>query len=509
MNSKVYSATIIGIEAQLVTVEVAVEEGKKSFSIVGLADSVIQESKKRVYHAITNSVYKHTGIENNLNNITVNLAPANIRKIGNLFDLPIAIGILDAQGLHLNYKTIKDSIFVGELSFDGKISPVQGILSIAEFTKKLHKKYLVIPKSNAQEAALIKGIEVIGVESLDETIHWIEDPSRIASTTISYEDYVNKVIANYDMDFSDVKGQSHAKRVLQISAAGKHNILFQGPPGTGKTMLAKRLITIMPPMNFEEICQTTKIYSTSGNLANKGLITERTFRSPHHTISSSGLLGGGKYPQPGEISLAHNGILFLDEFIEFKRNVIEGLRQSIEEKVSHINRDQIKVTYPADFILIVAFNPCPCGYFGDKKVVCKCTKAEIVKYKNKLSGPILDRIDIKITINPISYEEAQERLVKDPLSSEVLRESVTKAVKRQEIRFQKHMFNSQMTGDDIDKYCKLTPQAEEILKMAFDKLNMSMRTYHKILKIARTVADLEDLDLIDVKQIQEAIVYKS
>lgn len=500
MNTKIFSATTIGIDANLVKVEIDIRPDKTNFYIVGLGDTAIQESKKRVQTALHNMDVNLKDLK-----ITINLSPASLKKEGTLFDLPIAMGILQAcNKIDMTQKFINETVFIGELSLDGTINAIHGALPISSILSKHKKKRIIVPLENAQEASIIDKVEVIGVNHLNELISYINKDITIEPTTTSF----NTTYEDIDIDFSDVKGQGHAKRVMQIAAAGKHNVLFQGPPGTGKTMLAKRLITIMPPMQFKEACETSKIYSVGGVLKNN-IINQRPFRNPHHTISSSGLLGGGASPKPGEVSLAHNGILFLDEFIEFKRSTIEGLRQSLESGISEITRAQITLTYPADFILIAAYNPCPCGYLGDIKRSCTCSNIDILKYKNKLSGPILDRIDIKITINSISYDEAQESHIKDPLSSLVLKEAVLKAVETQYKRFGKHMFNSQMSSNQVKEYCILTPEAEALLKIAFDKLNMSMRTYHKVLKVARTVADLDRSDLIDVKHIQEAIVYKS
>ena len=390
MHTKIVSATTVGIDAFLVDVEVDLSLGLMQFFIVGLPDIAIKESKQRTLTAL-----KNCGIKLPDRKITVNLAPADLKKEGTLFDLPIALGILHAaHHFTVSQDFLNETIFVGELSLDGSIKPVKGVLSIACDAVRMGKKRLVVPLDNAEEAALRKDVEVFAVGHLNELIAYLrQEISLVPIVSRMYEQELKRVA--YDVDFNQVKGQFQAKRALQIAAAGRHNVVFVGPPGSGKSMLAQRLPTIMPPLSFEEVLETTKVYSISGKLNSKGLALHRPFRSPHHTISQAGLVGGGSYPQPGEISLAHNGILFLDELTEFKKITLEALRQPLEAKTVSIARAQHTVTFPASFLLLCAFNPCPCGYFGDKRKACVCSAQQVAQYVQKLSGPLLDRIDLQ------------------------------------------------------------------------------------------------------------------
>ncbi|MFH1831792.1 MAG: YifB family Mg chelatase-like AAA ATPase [bacterium] len=502
MHAKIYSATTIGIAAHLVEVEVDLSWGMINFFIVGLPDKAIKESRDRIRAA-----FKNSGIKIPEKLITVNLAPASLKKEDVLFDVPIAVAILQAaKQIELTEQFVQETLFLGELSLDGTIRSVTGVLSVTHGALKAGKKRIIVPIENIQEASLIKNIDVIGVQSLTQLIAYLRSELAINPAPCSF-DTLQLTCANSNLDFNQVKGQDQAKRALQIAAAGQHNILFIGAPGSGKTMLAKRLATILPNMSFDEIIETTKIYSIAGQLSGHSLIVNRPFRAPHHTISQAGLVGGGSNPRPGEISLAHNGVLFLDELTEFRRATLEVLREPLENNKVLISRALTAIEYPSQFLLVAALNPCPCGFFGDKKTKCTCTEKQIQNYLAKLSGPLLDRIDLHINVPSVNYEEIKNDSSKNT-SSKNLFAKVENAVIAQEKRFGA-LRNAHMTAQHVEQYCPLTSEAEKTIALAFDRLGLSMRGYHKILKIARTIADLEGQENIERVHIQEAIMYRS
>ena len=505
MHARIYSASVIGVQAYLVEVEVDLSFGLLNFMIVGLADTAIKESRQRVATAL-----KHCGIKIPERKITINLAPADLKKEGTLFDLPIALGILCAAGLlEISKDFLSQTIVLGELSLDGTIRKVKGVLPIACDMARLGKTRLIVPQENATEASLIYGIEVIGVSTLIDLIAYIKGEKDIQpAASVPLE----QKRCSSEGDFADVIGQAQAKRTMQIAAAGQHNILFIGSPGAGKTMLAKRILSIMPPMTFEEILETNKIYSICGKLPDNELVSRRPFRAPHHTISPVGLVGGGSFPQPGEISLAHHGVLFLDEFTEFKKSTIELLRQPLESRQISIARAQYSMNFPSSFLLVAALNPCPCGFFGDRYKKCSCTIQMIVRYLEKLSGPLLDRIDLQVSVPAVDYEtiKAAHAGKKESLSSQELYEGVMRARNTQLKRFGSSLMgNAHMLAESVQVHCALTPKAEELVKKAFERMGLSMRGYHKLLKVARTIADIEGIEIIDEAQVTEAIMYRS